>query len=215
MYDDFASSLKTQTEINFLKNIFNKNQKIIEFGCGTGRTLVPLLKNGYKISGLDISKGMLKHLNRKLKEKGLKTQIYNKNLVNFSLRTKFEGGILSQRTLNFITGEKEQRKALENIAKVFKKGATLVINLMPARPDDFASVQKTLKKTETFFNSSTKKKVEFWESWVPNPREQIWSLENEFLERTNHRWLSDCRGGWARRYGARRPRLSDSTGTVL
>lgn len=182
LYDDFASSLKTKYELDFIKNIFKKNQKIIEFGCGTGRTLIPLLKSGYKISGLDISKGMIKHLRQKLKKEGIKTQIYNKNLINFSFGTKFNGGILSQRTLNFITEEKEQRKALENIAKVLKKGSILLINLMPARPNDFAQTQIKLKKTEKFKNSRTGNIVEFWENWIPNPMEQTWSFTNEFRE---------------------------------
>ncbi len=182
LYDDFASSLKTADELRFLQSVFRKDRKIIEFGCGTGRTLVPLLKSGYKISGLDLSKGMLNHLKRKLKAEGLETDIYNKDLTKFALPVKFDGGVLSQRTLNFITAPAGQRKALENIAKILKKNAVLVINLMPARPNDFAKTQKSLKKTETFKNSVTGNKVEFWENWIPDSINQTWTFRNEFRE---------------------------------
>lgn len=187
LYDDFASYLKTDEEIAFLKQIFKKNQKIIEFGCGTGRTLIPLLKSGYQISGFDISKNMIGRATKKMKKEKLNTKFYIKDLINFSFHTKFDGAILLQRTLNFITTAEKQRRALQNIAKALKKGAILVINLMPARPDDFANVQKKIKKTETFQNSTTKNKVELWGSWVPNPMQQTWTFHNEFREGTKKR----------------------------
>lgn len=183
LYDDFALSLKTDDELAFIKRHFSKKQEIIEFGCGTGRTLVPLLKDGYRISGLDFSKKMLEHLRCKLLKNKLKTAIFNEDLTGFSLNKKFDGGILSQRALNFITTGEGQKKALSNIAKTLKKGATLIINLMPARPDDFAKKQVKLKKTESFINSTTGNTVEFWENWLPVPMEQIWKLTNRFVEK--------------------------------
>ena len=183
LYDDFASSLKTKDEISFYQKFFAKREKIIEFGCGSGRILIPLLKKGFDISGLDISKGMLANLKNKLKKENLKTKIFNKNLINFSLNEKFDGGILSQRTLNFIATQEGQRKALENINRHLKKNARLVINLMPARPNDFKDIQKTLKKTGSFKNSHTGNIVEFWENWIPDPIEQTWNFTNEFREK--------------------------------
>lgn len=185
LYDDLASSLKTKDEIAFYEKNFTKSQRLIEFGCGSGRLLIPLLKKGFNINGLDISKGMLQHLRRKLKQKKLTTKIFNKDLTNFSLKSDFDGGILSQRTLNFITTQNGQKKALINISKILKKGAILIINLMPARSKDFLSIQKQLKKTEIFKNSHTGNKVELWESWIPNPSAQTWDLVNEFREKAN------------------------------
>lgn len=183
LYDDFASSLKTRQEVSFYQKFLSRNNKIIEFGCGTGRVLINLLEQGYNISGLDISKGMLEHLKTKLKQKGLNTNIFNKNLVRFSLKGKYDSGILSQRTLNFITTPNEQKKSLLNINKTLKTGAKLIINLMPARPNDFSDIQKMLKRTGIFTNSETGNKVEFWESWIPNPMDQTWNFVNEFREK--------------------------------
>ena len=41
------------------------NGPILELGCGTGRITIPLLQNGYDISGLDSSKSMMQVLQRK------------------------------------------------------------------------------------------------------------------------------------------------------
>ena len=183
LYDDLASDLKTGDELAFIKKIFSKNQKLIEFGCGTGRTMIPLLKYGYNISGLDYSKGMLKSLLSKCRKLNLKPQIFKKDLTKFTLKNKFDGGILSQRTLNFITTGKDQKKALLNIAKTLKPGATLIINLIPGRPDDFAKKQLKLKKTGSFTNTETGNIVGFWENWIPDPINQIWDLSNKFSEK--------------------------------
>lgn len=185
LYDDLAAKLKTNKELSFYKKYFTKDQRLIEFGCGSGRILIPLLEKGFDLSGLDISKGMLKHLRPKLKQRKLTTKIFNKDLTNFSLKTKFDGGILSQRTLNFITTQNGQKKALINISKTLKEGSILIINLMPARVSDFSSVQKDLVRTGTFKNSQTGNEVEFWESWIPNRSTQTWNFVNEFRESGN------------------------------
>lgn len=183
LYDDLASSLKSKDELAFLKKHFSKTQEIIEFGCGTGRTLFALLKAGYRISGLDFSKEMLKVLQKKLTTNQLKTDIFNKDLTNFSLNKKFDGAILSQRTLNFITTREGQKKALLNISKSLNKSAILIINLMPARPNDFAIKQTKFNKTESFVNSHTQNIVSLWEKWFPNPMDQTWEIENKFIEK--------------------------------
>jgi ubiquinone/menaquinone biosynthesis C-methylase UbiE len=181
-YNDMAHSLKTKQEIEFFSQIFHPKQPIIEFGCGSGRTLIPLLKKGFQIQGLDISEAMLQQTKEKLKKENVDTKLYHKDLTDFTINSKFEGAILSQRTLNFITEPQRQKKALENIAQILKKDATLVINLMPARPDDFAQSQKTFKKTGSFENTETKKTVEIWQQWIPHPMEQLWEMTDEFRE---------------------------------
>jgi SAM-dependent methyltransferase len=183
LYDDMAVDLKTNEELVFYKETFTKKQSIIEFGCGTGRTLIPLLKGGFRISGLDFSAGMISQLKQKLKNNNLEAAIYQKDLTKILIKEKFDGGILSQRTLNFISTQEGQRKALENIHKALKRGAVLIINLMPARPQGFANNQKTFVKTDSFKNSRTGNIVESWEKWQKHPMEQTLEDVQEFREK--------------------------------
>ena len=186
LYNDFSGDLKTKDEIRFYETLFARDLKLIEFGCGTGRVLIPLLKAGYQIDGLDISAGMLEVLKNSLIKKKLSAKVFRKDLLKFKLKSEYDGAILSQRTINFIPDADDQLKALLNISAVLKKGAKLVINLMPARPDKFASVQKTKVKTGHFVNSKTGKEVELWGSWIPDPIKQLWHMEDEFREGNKH-----------------------------
>jgi 2-polyprenyl-3-methyl-5-hydroxy-6-metoxy-1,4-benzoquinol methylase len=50
----------TKSELNFLKKILDKKQKILDLACGYGRFTIPLAKEGYDIQGLDLSPDLLK-----------------------------------------------------------------------------------------------------------------------------------------------------------
>lgn len=56
-YDKFYSKKDYKKEVLFLKNFIDKEDKIIDIGCGTGMH-ASLLKN-YNIDGLDLNKEML------------------------------------------------------------------------------------------------------------------------------------------------------------
>ena len=54
------------SEMPFLLKWASKKQgTIIDLACGTGRVTIPLAKNGYKLIGVDIHKGMLNEARKK------------------------------------------------------------------------------------------------------------------------------------------------------
>ena len=55
-----------KTELKFVEWAFKKVcprkvEKILDVGCGNGRFLLPLVRKGYTVTGIDISKDMLMH----------------------------------------------------------------------------------------------------------------------------------------------------------
>lgn len=199
-YDSLSQPLQTAAEIKFLSHIFTKKQKLIELGCGSGRTLIPLLQKGYRIDGLDLSPVMLSKLRRKLAQVKCSACLFQKDLTRFSLKQKYDGANLSQRTLNFITNPEKQRKALCNIAQILNPKARLVINLCPGKPCNVCESQPQLIKSENFtFTPPAPAKttgskipdihtIELWESWKADQLKQTWDIINEFRvsNATNH-----------------------------
>ena len=65
----------------YLKYAKKQNGKILELGCGTGRVSIELAKNGYFVTGLDLSESMLEIYKNKLNN--LSKNIIEKiNLIN-------------------------------------------------------------------------------------------------------------------------------------
>jgi 2-polyprenyl-3-methyl-5-hydroxy-6-metoxy-1,4-benzoquinol methylase len=60
-YMDNVFTKNTKAEIEFLLNELNllEGSSILDVGCGTGRHSVELAKCGYKVTGIDLSPGML------------------------------------------------------------------------------------------------------------------------------------------------------------
>ena len=66
IYSDEKCEAVTSAECTLIAGLAGEAPKnILDVGIGTGRHAIPLAKMGYKITGIDFSKGMLKVLNDK------------------------------------------------------------------------------------------------------------------------------------------------------
>ena len=78
LYEDYGKSYEeepfvngTEGEVDFLEKEleFNKDKKILDIGCGTGRHSLELGKRGYNVTGIDLSESMINQAKRKRKER--------------------------------------------------------------------------------------------------------------------------------------------------
>ena len=72
IYDVFMKHVDYNDWYKFLKNYIKKKGSILDLGCGTGEFIHRFLKDGYDITGVDISDKMIKVTNEKIKSKNLK-----------------------------------------------------------------------------------------------------------------------------------------------
>ena len=57
-------------------------QDILDLGCGTGRHAIALVREGYKVTGIDISAGMLEVARRKAAEAGVEVEWIQADAAN-------------------------------------------------------------------------------------------------------------------------------------
>ena len=89
MYDGLNIFL---SDLQFYKKWLpqNKNAKILELCCGTGRLTIPIAKDGYHISGVDYTPSMLKQAKIKAFEAGLEINFIEADIRTLNLQEKFD-----------------------------------------------------------------------------------------------------------------------------
>src|SRR5665648_843973 len=72
-YDNESFTSGTMGECDFIESEirFNRQLRILDIGCGTGRHSIELTKRGYKITGIDLSEYLLKRTKKKTSEQNI------------------------------------------------------------------------------------------------------------------------------------------------
>lgn len=89
IYDRLNTSL---SDLKFYKRWLpqNKDAKILELCCGTGRLTIPITKDGYNISGVDYTASMLERAKEKASQAGLKINFIEADIRTLNLQEKFD-----------------------------------------------------------------------------------------------------------------------------
>jgi len=91
-----------------------KTGRILEVGCGNGKSLVPLVRAGYDVTGLDVSKSAVESI------KDLGAAVVHGDICDLSSRKKFDA-IVCRYVLGALRQE-DRLLAVKNIARLLKKG---------------------------------------------------------------------------------------------
>jgi SAM-dependent methyltransferase len=118
VYDLTKSPASMQPDFEYyyskLKNI---KGAVLEAGCGNGRLMIPLLKGGIKVMGLDVSPEMIKLCQKNLAQAKLKADVIQADLQNFDLGQKFEAIVMPVGSFMLFDNVEAARKVLKNFAR--------------------------------------------------------------------------------------------------
>ena len=137
----------------FDKSIREAKGKILEVGCGTGRFILPYLKEGISIEGFDSSEPMLAILKEKAEKEGLKPTVYHQSMQELDLEDRYSLIFAPQFVIQYIEKWEEVLLVLENFKRHLEKGGKLIITLVfpqvaahkGGQKQEFRKVQDTVK----------------------------------------------------------------------
>lgn len=122
-------------DIVFYKAYCQKNEKIIEVGCGTGRILEDLLKSGFQnLTGVDISPEMLDKAQEKLKKwmDSKSLALIEHDFTDTFLPDKFDRALVTFYTFNYILDRPVE--FLKNICQSLHAGGWILMDVFYPRP---------------------------------------------------------------------------------
>ncbi|TMW71454.1 class I SAM-dependent methyltransferase [Alteribacter natronophilus] len=103
--------------------------KVLEPATGTGRILVPLVKQGFNVEGFDLSGEMLAIARHNCEEHGVKAELRQDNMVTFERSGKYEAVIVPTGTFLLISDRKDSIRALENFYRHLADGGRLILDV--------------------------------------------------------------------------------------
>ena len=119
----------------YLELARSQGQHVLEVACGTGRVVVPMVKAGCRVVGIDASPHMLALARSKL-EAGLEAQLVEADMRTFRLgRHDFDLAIVAVKSFAYVLERSDQQRCLEAIHAHLRSGGLLAIDLLHPRPE--------------------------------------------------------------------------------
>ena len=127
IYDGMNTSL---ADLHFYKRWMpeNKNARILELCCGTGRLTLPIAKDGYHISGVDFSSSMLEQAKLKAAKEGLEVEFIESDIRTLDLPEKYDLIFIPFNSIHHLYKNDDLFKAFKVVKDHLKAGGLFLLD---------------------------------------------------------------------------------------
>jgi len=133
-YDKILES--ESNDIEYYKKIVLKREgKCLELACGTGRLLLPILKAGIDVEGVDISSEMLAICRKKLQKNNLSAILYEHDIENFNTGKQYGTIFISGGSFQLIYDIEKVQKCLRIIYSHLETGGLFILDIYNPRSE--------------------------------------------------------------------------------
>lgn len=122
-------------ELEFFRFVFDSFakipvDKILDVGCGTGRHYIPLMQDGYQVTGLDLSQNMLDVLKKKAEAEKLEPHVFRKDMRKMDFADEFDAIICMNTAFLYLLTDEDILQALRALHTALKPGGVSIIDIM-------------------------------------------------------------------------------------
>ena len=136
-YMDNTFTKNTREEVDFIVEELNlpPGSHILDVGCGTGRHSIELARRGYRMTGVDISTGMLNEAQREADKAGVKIDLIRADASQFKSVKEFDAAIcICEGAFGLLGSEDDpymhELNILKNIHRTLKPGGRLILTAL-------------------------------------------------------------------------------------
>ena len=144
-YDKECFAQGTMGECDFIeKEInYNKNIRILDIGCGTGRHSIELTKRGYTVVGIDLSESLLKRAKEKASKQNLHIVFQKHDARNLPFSHEFDLVImLCEGAFPLMETDEMNFQILQNAANALKPNGKMIFTTLNGLFPLFHSVKE-------------------------------------------------------------------------
>lgn len=123
----------TMGEVDFIEKEINKdkNCKILDIGCGTGRHAIELAKRGYSVTGVDLSENMLNKAIKKANDAGVHINLQIADARNLQFKDEFDLVIMiCEGAFPLMETDEMNFEILKNASKALNKKGKLIFTTL-------------------------------------------------------------------------------------
>jgi len=156
-YDNECFTKGTLGECDFIESEiqFNKQFRILDIGCGTGRHSIELARRGYKITGVDLSESLLKRAEEKAFEQNLVIDFQQQDARKLTFSNDFDLVImLCEGAFPLMETDEMNYQILKNAANALKNKGKLIFTTLNGLFPLFHSVKDFLAKASEEGNAT-------------------------------------------------------------
>jgi SAM-dependent methyltransferase len=146
-YDQEVFTQGTLGECDFIENEagYNKEIKILDIGCGTGRHSIELTKRGYYVTGVDLSESQLIRARQKAMAQNLEVEFLMHDARKLPFNNEFDLAImLCEGAFPLMETDEMNYQILESAAKALKDSGKLIFTTLNGLFPLFHSVKEFL-----------------------------------------------------------------------
>jgi len=120
----------------FEKRLRANGGRALEIACGSGRLLLPLLRDGIEVEGLDTSPEMLERLRAKAGAISLNPTLYQRPMQDFDLPGRYRTVFVPAASFGILVEPDEIHAALACFLRALEPGGELLVPVSEASAED-------------------------------------------------------------------------------
>lgn len=149
---------------------------ILELGCGSGRALVPLAREGYTVTGVDLSSAMLALAHAFVAREGVAdlVTLHEDDIRTLTTLGDARFGFVFSAINSFLHLEtqEDQLATLTAVARHLRPGGIFIIDLFPPHPDILAEYDGSLIHAATYHDPQTGERIDKFSASLVDSAEQ-------------------------------------------
>lgn len=132
-YDHYFGAEPFWDQAYYFGRVQANGGRALEIACGTGRLLLPLLRDGLQVEGLDTSADMLARLRHKAAVMNLSPRLHQAPMQDFDLPQRFRTVFVPAGSFQILVEDEHVHRALDNFARALEPGGEVLIPIDPSR----------------------------------------------------------------------------------